>query len=88
MNTELVSFVTAGGPVLDDYFECMPIARVGEVEDIAAMARFLIGPESTWVTGQVINVDGGHLLRRGPSYRAFIEPIYGADGLRGIVPPD
>ena len=88
VNTELVSFVTAGGPVLDDYLECMPIARVGEVEDIAAMARFLVGPESTWVTGQVINVDGGHLLRRGPSYRAFLEPIYGADGLRGIVPPD
>jgi NAD(P)-dependent dehydrogenase (short-subunit alcohol dehydrogenase family) len=87
VNTDLVSFVTGGGPVLDDYLDCMPLRRVGEVEDIAAMARFLVGPESTWVTGQVINVDGGHLLRRGPDYRAFVEPIYGADGLRGIVPP-
>jgi NAD(P)-dependent dehydrogenase (short-subunit alcohol dehydrogenase family) len=85
VDTELVRFVTAGGPVLDDYLECMPIARVGTVEDIAAMARFLVGPESTWLTGQLINVDGGHDLTRGPSYREILEPLFGADGLRGIV---
>ncbi len=85
VDTDLVGFVTAGGPVLDDYLECMPISRVGTVDDIAAMARFLVGPESTWVTGQLINVDGGHLLSRGPSYRSIVEPLYGADALRGIV---
>lgn len=85
VDTDLVEFVTAGGEILDDYLECMPIARVGTVEDIAAMARFLIGPESTWVTGQLINVDGGHCLTRGPSYRSILEPLYGADALRGIV---
>lgn len=85
VDTDLVSFVTAGGPVLDDYLACMPISRVGTVEDIAAMARFLIGPESTWVTGQLINVDGGHLLTRGPDYRSLVEPIYGADALRGLT---
>lgn len=86
VDTDLVTFVTAGGPVLDDYLSCMPIARVGTVEDIAAMARFLVGPESTWITGQTINVDGGHSLRRGPDYGPLVEPIYGADALRGIVP--
>lgn len=85
VDTELVSFVTAGGDVLDDYLECMPVARVGTVEDIAALARFLVGPETTWLTGQLINVDGGHQLTRGPSYRSLIEPLFGADGLRGIV---
>ena len=86
VDTDLVEFVTAGGEVLDDYMACMPIARVGTVEDIAAMARFLVGPESTWLTGQAINVDGGHSLTRGPSYRAILEPLYGADALRGITP--
>lgn len=86
VDTDLVSFVTGGGPVLDDYLACMPIARVGTVEDIAAMARFLVGPESTWITGQTINVDGGHSLRRGPDYGPLVEPIYGTHGLRGIVP--
>ncbi len=85
VDTDLVGFVTAGGPVLDDYLACMPISRVGTVGDIAAMARFLIGPESTWVTGQLINVDGGHLLTRGPDYRSLVEPIYGADALRGLT---
>ncbi len=85
VDTELVAFVTAGGEVLDDYLECMPISRVGTVDDIASLARFLLGPESTWMTGQLINVDGGHQLTRGPSYRSLIEPLYGPDGLRGIV---
>jgi len=85
VDTDLVGFITAGGEVLDDYMACMPIARVGTVDDIAAMARFLVGPESTWLTGQAINVDGGHSLTRGPSYRAILEPLYGADALRGIV---
>ena len=85
VDTELVEFVTAGGEVLDDYLECMPISRVGTVEDIAGLARFLVGPESTWITGQLVNVDGGHQLTRGPSYRAILEPLFGADALRGIT---
>lgn len=36
-----------------------PLDRVGNVDDIAAAARFLLSDESSWVTGQVINVDGG-----------------------------
>jgi NAD(P)-dependent dehydrogenase (short-subunit alcohol dehydrogenase family) len=87
VDTELVAFVTAGGPVLDSYFENMPIQRVGTVDDIAACARFLVGPESTWITGQVIGVDGGHSLRAGPDYSSILEPLYGADAMRGIVNP-
>ena len=85
VDTDLVQFVTAGGPVLDSYFENMPIQRVGTVDDIASCARFLVGPESTWITGQVIGVDGGHHLRAGPDYSSILEPLYGADAMRGIV---
>ena len=35
------------------------IPRLGEPEDIAAAAAFLLGPESGWITGQVMAVDGG-----------------------------
>lgn len=36
-----------------------PMKRVGEADDIANIALFLLGDESTWMTGQVIGVDGG-----------------------------
>lgn len=85
VRTDLVAPITDGGPVLDDYLGCMPISRIGEVADIAALVRFLVGPESTWITGQLINIDGGHSLRRGPDIRTVVEPIFGPEALRGIA---
>ncbi|MGL4810760.1 MAG: SDR family NAD(P)-dependent oxidoreductase [Beijerinckiaceae bacterium] len=36
-----------------------PVQRLGEPEDIAQAARFLLSPDSGWMTGQVMAVDGG-----------------------------
>jgi NAD(P)-dependent dehydrogenase (short-subunit alcohol dehydrogenase family) len=68
VDTELVGAITAGGKLLDDYLAQMPISRVGVVDDIANAVRYLAGPESSWVTGEMLAVDGGHHLRRGPDY--------------------
>ena len=68
VDDELMSFITAGGPLLDDYLDGMPIRRVGTVEDVADAVRYLAGPESGWVTGVNFPVDGGHHLRGGPDY--------------------
>jgi NAD(P)-dependent dehydrogenase (short-subunit alcohol dehydrogenase family) len=73
---ELMTAITNGGPVLDSYLENIPLHRVGTVEDVAALARFLIGPDSSWITGQCISVDGGQSLRKGADYSAFSEPVY------------
>jgi NAD(P)-dependent dehydrogenase (short-subunit alcohol dehydrogenase family) len=35
------------------------LKRVGTAEDMAAMARFLLMKDSSWITGQVLHVDGG-----------------------------
>lgn len=35
------------------------LQRLGEAEDSAALAAFLLSDEATWITGQVIGVDGG-----------------------------
>jgi len=51
----------------------MPLGRTGTVEDVAALVAFLAGPESSWITGQLIGVDGGHSLRRGPDLDALFE---------------
>ena len=36
-----------------------PLYRIGKPEDISQMIAFLLSDESSWVTGQVIGVDGG-----------------------------
>ena len=36
-----------------------PLKRLGEGKDSAALAKFLITGESSWITGQIIAVDGG-----------------------------
>ncbi len=46
--------------------ERIPLRRSGTVEDIAAMVAFLASPESSYVTGQVIYVDGGITAQLSP----------------------
>ncbi|MBL7853960.1 MAG: SDR family oxidoreductase [Cyclobacteriaceae bacterium] len=42
-----------------------PLKRVGNADDIATAARFLLTPDSAWVTGQILAVDGGMSSVRG-----------------------
>ena len=37
--------------------------RVGEPDDIAALVAFLLSEEGAWINGQVVNIDGGTVLR-------------------------
>lgn len=36
-----------------------PLKRIGEPNDIANLAEFLISPKSLWITGQILHIDGG-----------------------------
>ena len=60
-----------------------PLGDVGQPSDVGALARFLIGPESRWITGTAINIDGGHHLRRGPDFGPFIAPMLGEEVMQG-----
>ena len=73
--TEIMEGIDRDGPIYDGYVQNTPLPRLGEPEDVANLARFLIGPESTWITGQIIEVDGGHSLRRGPNFKPFAVPL-------------
>jgi NAD(P)-dependent dehydrogenase (short-subunit alcohol dehydrogenase family) len=42
----------------------IPLGRFGEPDDIGRAAAFLAGPDARFVTGQVLNVDGGMLYHR------------------------
>lgn len=79
VETELASGLLSTEDVLNDYLDCMPISRHGVVEDISNAVRFLCGPESSWITGVVLSVDGGHHLRRGPNVETFSRVLYGDD---------
>jgi enoyl-[acyl-carrier-protein] reductase (NADH) len=74
--------------VYRSYLENTPMGGVGESADVGALCRFLVGPESRWVTGTAIDVDGGHHLRRGPSFLQFAEAMHGRDGLVGTLEPE
>ncbi len=55
---------TAWGETASDYWQQRvmtetPLKRWGEPQDIANMARFLLSTESSYITGQIINVNGG-----------------------------
>ena len=85
IRTDLVEPIMQTPGVKDDYMINTPLPRVGEVSDVAMLALFLLSDAAAWITGQIINVDGGQSLRRGPDFTAMLEPVFGEDGLRGVV---
>jgi NAD(P)-dependent dehydrogenase (short-subunit alcohol dehydrogenase family) len=84
--TELMEGVPRDSATYASYIENTPMRDVGRPADVGALARFLIGPESRWITGTAINVDGGHHLRRGPDFGPFLEPMLGAKVMQGELP--
>lgn len=88
IRTDLVDASVIQSPEISgDYALCTPVPRVGEVEDVANLAMFLLSDAAAWITGQCINVDGGHILRRGPDYSSMMVQMYGEEALRGVVAP-
>ena len=45
--------------IADGIAKAHPLKRIGEGQDSASLAKFLISEDSSWITGQVIAVDGG-----------------------------
>lgn len=42
--------------------EAIPLGRIEQPEDVAKVVSFLAGPDSDYMTGQTVNVDGGNVL--------------------------
>jgi 3-oxoacyl-[acyl-carrier protein] reductase len=48
---------------------CLPISRMGMPQDIANAISWFCSPEASWVTGQVLFVDGGYTSSHGQFFR-------------------
>jgi len=58
-DTQIAKPLTSSPPMREAIEKMHPIPRLGDAEDSAALAAFLLGPDSGWITGQIIHVDGG-----------------------------
>jgi NAD(P)-dependent dehydrogenase (short-subunit alcohol dehydrogenase family) len=56
----------------DAFLAEQPIPRHGQPDDIAQAVRYFAGPESSWVTGQLLTVDGGNTLRSFIDYASVV----------------
>jgi 3-oxoacyl-[acyl-carrier protein] reductase len=59
---DTVRGASAGGPQGRGLSREIPLGRQGRPEEIAALVRFLVGPEGRYITGQTIHVNGGLFL--------------------------
>ena len=58
-NSKIAQPMLKNSAVADGIAKAHPLKRIGEGQDSASLAKFLISEDSSWITGQVIAVDGG-----------------------------
>ena len=63
--TRIAEPLTRSPTMADAIAKLHPIPRLGEGDDPAALADFLLSDAAGWITGQVIGVDGGRSTLRG-----------------------
>ena len=59
INSKIAQPILKNAALAQGIAKAHPLKRIGEGKDGAALAKFLLTEESSWVTGQVIAVDGG-----------------------------
>jgi NAD(P)-dependent dehydrogenase (short-subunit alcohol dehydrogenase family) len=84
-------FMFSDPTLLKIFTDFIPMGRAGESDDLARAIRFLAGPESSWLTGQVFAADGGQELLGFPDPNYSLDQIYGKevmDLVRAGKPPE
>ena len=58
-NSKISNFLLKNEKVAEGIAKMHPMKRIGEGSDSASVAKFLLTDESSWITGQILGVDGG-----------------------------
>jgi NAD(P)-dependent dehydrogenase (short-subunit alcohol dehydrogenase family) len=61
-DTEATRTSTSEG-LVDSIVATLALARMGQVKDMVDACRFLLSDEAGWITGQILCVDGGFIMR-------------------------
>jgi len=61
--TDTAALKSTAGDFAKQLVAQLPLARVGQTEDMVNACRFLLSDAASWITGQIINVDGGQISR-------------------------
>ncbi len=59
LDNQIVEDKEAYSNLLENAIPRYPIGRIGEPEDIASLAVFLLSDQAEWITGSIIKIDGG-----------------------------
>lgn len=58
-DTPLAKSMTQNAKIAESIAAMHPLPRLGRADEIAALAQFLLSDNSSWITGQILHVDGG-----------------------------
>jgi NAD(P)-dependent dehydrogenase (short-subunit alcohol dehydrogenase family) len=58
-NSKIAQPMLKNTAIAEGIAKAHPLKRIGEGKDSASLAKFLLSNDSSWITGQVIAVDGG-----------------------------
>ncbi len=59
VRTPLSARITGSEAAMKSSLALHPIGRIGEPDDVAALLEWLLNPANSWMTGQVLGLDGG-----------------------------
>lgn len=59
VNTPLASKFTQSAVKLEAISKKHPLKRIGDAKEIASLVKYLVSDDSSWMTGQTLNIDGG-----------------------------